>query len=1374
MNKIEWNRFEVVNENHTKSFEMLCHYIFCRRFDVLHDIKADFNEAGLETEPILYNNEYHGYQAKYFENGMDYIQIKKSVLKALKKFNGRLNYIHIYYNCKAVLSRSKTVKEIEDEAGKYNVKILWEGGVYFQTVLNNPNYNDLAQLFFDLGDEIGFINDSRNKHFDTIVKSEEFINLPIKFNKEVSLELNELSTNFFKTNNIAVVTGNPGSGKSIFLNKLFHIYSGLDKGENENIINEIIKNNAIPVIINLKNCISKSLENYIQDKIYKYNLTRSKFKFIYILDGLDEISIEQADILMTFLKELNEKSNTKKVIISLRKLSSNRLLLKKYFKNVDEYIIDELNSSYLIEYFNRKNSEKKKAMLKNLFNINPQLVSDIKDILLIKLLWDSIQYVDTRSTIIDIINIKVKTILDYGTFKKNINILNLPDSKSLEIIKINKEIAFRMFLDFKLSLNTNEINNIVSSMYPKLDYKGVNDVVGYLCQTFLDISSISDEYLYCYQHRRYQEYFLSLKMKEEYEKNPSILRKYNLLANKDFFENFFIKFLKRNYEKELNISGLIELNLIDTYLGKNKNWGADRALYKYLDSFTLSVASQNEDLMNALMEDSNLPIKENLFITSRDVEDDIKEKENGIKCIPDTTEEMIQSLIRNIIIFWQQGKYHISDKLRQELKKIHELSTNNQILKKNFNRAINEEYKDFMFILLVIDNNSINDVLNNVKLNHENDKKYETLKSRQAKSIKAFFRVCLKNRLEDLIEILNELTDDEFGQLLATLYENKFIHLCFNTKIKHAIISRLQSVKVKNNIILAFIKFYDLPINQEDIEKLKSELSRLQNTRCMDVFSIYEEHDWVSILNYILKNEKNIFSYQNIDEKFLYEDIYSEYIEVIKGNSDISYIIKKYCDSTKYYNRKKGFNIHWWVVNIFSSIFSNIDIEDNKFYAYIKYLLKYGNDSINITILLKLIKINKEDVKSNLILDIISNSKKEEYSYSIQDNVDYYFIMAFLYSQIDDNFCVNFLIKGLNAGIVRHGWRKDTIVDVNLVKALKIMYDNSYFSGQELAKYTMKIVKMILYINTVTDESYRCDSFEEIIGTVAIYDINLCEEIIKILKNEKLITNDMIRVFLKNKISNGSNIEEIYEYISCFELQRDYENKVTAEVYIYTIDIYLTLLEVGWYCDKEQQILKNIDTQIKLLERWKLTEIYYYKDIYERYKKICMKYSRECRLSLREDDLYHKKALDNKNDETLVINEIDSIDNSKKLEDFYKKISGNSNVKIRLETKAIWINLIDKTYSFDGNIMRVLNYLNEKSYPDFSAYSENSKYMHLGLGYMLTSINYKQETINYLANNAGHDGFINIIKSYNSYKDNRMCKELFNRYVGFCEFLVYD
>jgi hypothetical protein len=179
--KIDWNQFKVKNENYRKSFEDLCYYLFCRKFCIKEGIRVDYNNVGLETYPI-YNNKikkWIGFQSKFFDNKLSDSSSKKQIIHSIK--NAKKNYIDldkiVIYTHLSFGSKSPEYKqEIEKEAGK--IEIEWCIESNFEILLNQPSNLDLTQLYFDVGDELGFIKNSCNPKILTFLQSSEYLELP--------------------------------------------------------------------------------------------------------------------------------------------------------------------------------------------------------------------------------------------------------------------------------------------------------------------------------------------------------------------------------------------------------------------------------------------------------------------------------------------------------------------------------------------------------------------------------------------------------------------------------------------------------------------------------------------------------------------------------------------------------------------------------------------------------------------------------------------------------------------------------------------------------------------------------------------------------------------------------------------------------------------------------------------------------------------------------------------------------------------------------------------------------------------------------------------------------------------------------------------
>ena len=66
--KINWNIFKAkFYDKEQKSFEKLCYLLFCNEFNINTGIFRYKNQAGIETEPIEYDDKLIGFQAKFYE-----------------------------------------------------------------------------------------------------------------------------------------------------------------------------------------------------------------------------------------------------------------------------------------------------------------------------------------------------------------------------------------------------------------------------------------------------------------------------------------------------------------------------------------------------------------------------------------------------------------------------------------------------------------------------------------------------------------------------------------------------------------------------------------------------------------------------------------------------------------------------------------------------------------------------------------------------------------------------------------------------------------------------------------------------------------------------------------------------------------------------------------------------------------------------------------------------------------------------------------------------------------------------------------------------------------------------------------------------------
>lgn len=129
-------------------FEHLCKCLFLKevqKFDPsITYLHSNPNHLGIETDPVFNKNtkELIGFQAKFFQSNVDYMQIEKSVdeiIKNLKDF--KLNVLYLYCN-KKVGTKSQSYKRILGKLDKNNIRI---------ELICDENIVDLARDYKELG-----------------------------------------------------------------------------------------------------------------------------------------------------------------------------------------------------------------------------------------------------------------------------------------------------------------------------------------------------------------------------------------------------------------------------------------------------------------------------------------------------------------------------------------------------------------------------------------------------------------------------------------------------------------------------------------------------------------------------------------------------------------------------------------------------------------------------------------------------------------------------------------------------------------------------------------------------------------------------------------------------------------------------------------------------------------------------------------------------------------------------------------------------------------------------------------------------------------------------------------------------------------------
>lgn len=207
--------------------------------------------------------------------------------------------------------------------------------------------------------------------------------------------------------------------------------------------------------------------------------------------------------------------------------------------------------------------------------------------------------------------------------------------------------------------------------------------------------------------------------------------------------------------------------------------------------------------------------------------------------------------------------------------------------------------------------------------------------------------------------------------------------------------------------------------------------------------------------------------------------------------------------------------------------------------------------------------------------------------------------MAYLYTNLDSDKSLEYIREGLNSGVLRHGWRKDGIVDHFLLDALSIMWNKYYFGLQELQLFTKKYFQMILAINRITDENHRCFAIQRIVEILLENDFELAKKMMKAVVSNDLHINDLLLKYCMALVKVGEPIDEIISWFDYFDIVNYNEESISMK-----LQILLMIYKSDWYSKEEKESIKD---KIKYYadNGWISTPVQWDEEIFQFYLCFC-------------------------------------------------------------------------------------------------------------------------------------------------------------------------
>ena len=153
MIKPNWDIFKAkFSENHQYNFEWLCYLLFCKEYHQEFGIFRYKNQASIETNPIVINNDEIGWQAKFYDVALSdkKSEILSTIEKATKHYPN-LKKLIFYTNQEWGQTKGKKPKgliEVEKKAEELNIILDWRVASFFESEFVCVKNETITKHFF--------------------------------------------------------------------------------------------------------------------------------------------------------------------------------------------------------------------------------------------------------------------------------------------------------------------------------------------------------------------------------------------------------------------------------------------------------------------------------------------------------------------------------------------------------------------------------------------------------------------------------------------------------------------------------------------------------------------------------------------------------------------------------------------------------------------------------------------------------------------------------------------------------------------------------------------------------------------------------------------------------------------------------------------------------------------------------------------------------------------------------------------------------------------------------------------------------------------------------------------------------------------------
>ncbi len=1108
MNEINWNQFMLKNSNPQEAFETICRNLFLREYKVSsHGFTSNYNQIGLETEPVHFKGKYYGFQCKYSEseNGAAlYKQVYDSLDKAVKLYP-QLDVVIIYTNLdvkpnvsKQELEESKVTNRIKiHKLGMENdIEIRWFLKSNFEKALNDVKNYDLYRTFFSSQNLRGLLNDAITHDDRTFLASEQFIDLSLNGKKFSNIKEDILSQN------ISIIIGSAGTGKSEILKNL---YFQCETQYLSN-INTVFSDSdiSIPIFLRMRECLNGDLEGLLRNRLKDFDVDflNKRNHYIYFLDGIDEISTGDFGGVITYITRLESQETTKAFVLTSRNNTTNLTTVLRDLKP-KVYTIEPLNSNAVEDYFSRYNNPEKQKKLQEIKENNPSFFEDITDIFSAVLFNKNIFQIDETTTKIDLIKFNAEKLVENN---QKYSLINLPEPKLLSVEKILGQVSELMQRSGNISVSQEDLQRIIDKLFPNCSYLQVDEIIDFISEMFFEHSfyELSGR-RYSYRHKRYFEFYLYSAVKNVFYDNPAILRELRLLSNQDFIINIFLLQELKNNILNNNLQRTLVLRFFEAYLGQaylcnvKSPWLVSKELLLWDTDFYLQSPYLNDFLCTKREEDlrdfiKNDPLSISKFLTTKNYYSFVKQYHiaNGID-------------IRKLLI----ETYFLSEEWLEQ--------------------AAQKDQSSLWYCKCVIDGESINDVYINLCCLEAvtiNDVEHYRYNLNKANVVAEFFEMAIEYFNEWLVSIVTVIPVRHLEALSYVLLRSHNLrHIQTHeglSPISAAIVDRVNSF-VEHYEIHTITLYKVLTGDTIQGEDIQQQAKTANTTHCETWQENFELNSYIGSL------------YRDF-EPYCYD---CKLGIALREKMSFSYLKRKTDVLPTILEEVKKFNLvcknrfsHYNAIFI-GEIIAYFNVGSSEVKKFIADLRRYSSVVSTFQVLYTIMKSNPK------LFSIIANPSliTSEYEKVSKDlsHYDYTLELGFMYATMISCFDIlkadSLFERALNNSVFRPISQKENLIDYHLSSCLLTAYNNYWFSNEELEllirrQYViMKIAKDTLYNGA--DYGY----FKYLIEQSCPHLLNIFETLdIESIKIEREIEWES---FGSNLPKENVSIDNISEYYNC-------------------------------------------------------------------------------------------------------------------------------------------------------------------------------------------------------------------------------------------------